>query len=518
MRHKTRLFPVVGALACICLAMVFAFVPEPAQARAPVLTPRVLLPLSLRGYRSEPPTASLFGVSDSTPLALVTTPQGQNLAITAGVYWNRTSVAWIGVEPVPSAPAQFHWDGPDSVIPPLLAQGIQPLVLIGDNPSWAAATPCGPVHNVADLAEFVGALGARYPAVRYWGFYNESDLTTYSVSHVSNGGCFGETDLDHNNTPDYADYAEMMRAAWKALHSANPEAKLVFGLLAYDNFDPNDSPPNYPGGCCFGYHFLDNLLGYMRAHPLPAGEQYADVLGFNDYRLYNDYYWELFYPGDGIAAKINALRQKMQEYGFNFPMLASEVSSGGTEPAAGGISYHEQARDLARMMTQSAASGLDMSVWWTFADYPNPCGNSTAVASDLPAGQIKLAGALRAARKQGGASPDELCSWPTHGIVDEYQRPKPSYYAFKIVSEQLRGWTPLAFKTKAGLSVFTFEQGPREKRVYYVKSGGPRTVTLTSPELRVVDLFGAPKVLRADDKGKVTLTVGEDPIYVELNR
>lgn len=489
---------------------------QASNASAVTLEQRSYLPLLFQTYDSKLPEPSPFGVSDSSVLALAYTPQGLNLARNIGIYWNRTSVSWAAIEPKNTLPAQFDWRSADTALLPLLEQGVQPFTLILNNPGWAATTNCGPVHDPNDLAEFMGALGARYPEVKYWALYNEVDLATFSQSGASNGGCFGEADLNHNDIPDYADYAEMMRASWKALHTANPGAKLVFGLLAYDNFIPTDSPPNYPGGCCFSYHFLDNLLAYMRDHPLPDNDHYADVLGFNDYRLYNDYYWELYYQGDGLAAKTDAIRAKLEEYGFSFPLMTSELSSFATEPSHFGISQHEQARDLARLITQGISAQLEQVIWWPFADYPKPCLDAIAPAPKLPPAQFELRQiAERNAGTQVISSADE-CVWWTMGIVDENLEPKLAYFAYRTVIEQLQGWSPERYKSKKGVSIFFFKRGAREKRVYYSKTTETK-VKIKAARVRIVDMFGKITERRAGVSGVVKVQVGADPIFVELN-
>lgn len=507
-------------LVLLAIAMLgFGFsLQQSSNASALALTPRVYLPLQVQQYASQPPAPLSFGVSDTSVMALVRTPQALELARSAGVYWNRTSVIWQVIEPTNTTPDQYDWQSADSALLPLLKQGLQPFTLILYNPAWAANTDCGPVNDPNDLAEFIGALGARYPEVKYWALYNEVDMTTFSTYGISNGGCFGEYDINNNGVPDYADYAEMMRAASQALRAANPNAKLVFGLLAYDNFQADDAPPNYPGGCCFAYSFLDNLLAYMRDHPLPNGEQYADVLGFNNYRLYNDYYWEKYYAGDGLAAKSNALREKMRAYGFDFPLMVSELSSYATEPSYQGISQRAQARDVARMLTQGASAKLEQTIWWAFADYPNPCLDANAVAAQLPPAQRAL---QRAARGNtlflGAPQAANTCEWWTMGIVDEKLKPKLAYYAYKTVIEQLRGWTPKGFKSQNGVSMFTFKQGTRTKHVYYVKAGGAKKVAVQAARVRMVDMFGKTTLKQGDGANAITVSVGADPLYVELN-
>lgn len=507
--------PLLGALLLAVLSGALGAAPE----EQVNLTPRVYLPLQLHEWSSLPQPPSIYGVSDGKPFTLAKSSQGMNLATTAGVTWNRTSISWVAIEPVNTTPDQFKWGTADAKLLPLLKAGIEPIVLILDNPPWAASTPCGPLYDPNDMAELVGALAARYPTIKYWALYNEVDLTTYSHSGVHNGGCFGEPDINANLVPDYGEYAELMRLSWKALHAANPNAELVFGLLAYDNFDPRDSPPGYPGGCCFAYTFLDKLLGYMRDHPLDPGDKYGDVLGFNDYELYNGAYWEHHNPGDTISAKVNALRAKMQAFGVNFPLLASEVSSFPTVPTVGGISYERQASDLARMFTQAAASHLLTSIWWTFVDFPNGC-DDPALAAARP--NISRIVASLGESANGAPVPNETtpqapsCAGWTFGIMNQHLKPKLAYFAFKTVAEQLRGWEAVGTKAKGDLRIVNFRQGDQVKRVYYTKSGQTRTVQVKAKQARVVDLYGKVTLLNQAGSAAVSFAVGRDPVFVEI--
>ncbi len=482
------------------------------------ITPRIFLPLVSGQLNLQPPAVSLFGASDSNSFTMSRSPQGMTLAATAGMSGVRTSVAWAAIEPVKTSPPQFHWQSADAALVPLLQQGFSPQVLILANPTWAASTPCGPLYDPNYIADFVAGLGARYPQVKYWGLYNEVDLTTYSNHHSHNGGCFGEPDLDQNGKPDYADYAELMRVAWRALHGANPEAKLAFGLLAHDNFDPRDSPPGYPGGCCFAYSFADNLFAYMQAHPLPAGEQYGDILGFNNYMIYDRAFWEHYYPGDGISSKANSLQMRMSQYGLAFPMLTSEISATSTHPDFP-FSFVQQARDLALLYIQSAASGLEQSIWWTFADMPSTCSNAELVAAHPTLARIAKARVPENLwlLPEKPPSADSCATW-TFGIVDEHLKPKPSFFAFKTVQEQLGGWTFSKVVNKNGLFMYVFTRDGKQKRVYYVKDGAVRTLHLKAKRAVHVNVYGTQAVLKPNAQGKVTFSVGLEPVYLELVR
>lgn len=487
----TRWLVRLAALLCALMRIGLSVSAEPSHASDVELTPRVFLPLHLRNNSYAPLPHSPFGVSDSADLALAFYPYSANLAITAGISVNRTSVVWADIEPQNTTPDHYRWGHSDIAINRLLNEGIQPYVMIFVNPSWAANTPCGPVYNPADLAEFVGALAARYPDVQYWGLYNESDNARYSTYFTSTGGCFGEADLDGNGNPDYADYAELLRVTWSAIHAASPNAKLAFANLAFDNFTPESFPPNYPGGCCFNYHFLDNLLGYMQSHPLPAGEKYADVLGFNNYLYYDISYWEKKYPGIGLGAKAQALHQIMSEHGFDFPMVITEMSARSTVAPPDGISRAQQARYLTEMYAQVVYYQMGFGIWWTWED---------SADSDC-----------------------ERCYLFKFGLVDADLVPKPAYYAYETVTTQLRDFEPTDAVIKKRSVNLGFRKGDIVKRVVYVRSNpyapDPASVNMKfhASRIRVTDVFGKSFYVYDNGTGKIKLPVYADPVYVEIN-
>lgn len=463
------------------------------QAAAPLLTPRVFLPMGLRAYQSGPLPIGPFGVGDTSDTALAFQPQGMNLAVTAGISYDRVGASWSDIEPTNTTPDQYHWGDTDYLIHTLLAQGIQPYVLIYRSPSWAASTPCGPIYNPADLAEFVAALAARYPQVLYWGLYNEVDGVQYSFNGYTSGGCFGEPDLDANGVPDYQDYAELSRVAWSALHSVNPNARLSIANLAFDGFAPGLGPPDYPaGGYGFNYFFVDNLFAYMEAHPLPPGQGYGDLLGFNDYLIYNVYYWEYKYPQIGVGAKAQALREIMARHGFNLPLIITEMSARPTLPAREGVTQRVQARLLAQMYTQLLYYDIELGLWWTWDDYPENC------------------------------SVDVDCSVFKFGLIDTNLTPKTAYFAYQTLIRELRGWQPDTLRDKKEFVDFGFRRGAERKRVLYVPSDpfGPDPasvdVRFQARALRVTDMLG--RIYRYEDggTGEIVLTVGPDPLYVQV--
>ncbi len=481
----------LAVLLCALAWVVLGVNGEPLRAADAELTPRVFLPLHLEGYTTASPPHSPFGVSDTADVQFAFSPYNAGLALAAGISFNRTSVVWNDIEATNTTPDHFFWGHADLAINRILAEGFQPYVMIFVNPSWAASTPCGPVYDPDEMAEFVGALAAHYPQVPYWGLYNEADNASYSSTNTSTGGCFGEDDIDGNGKPDYADYAELMRAVWSAMHAANPNTKLAFGNLAFDNFTPESFPPDYPGGCCFNYHFLDNLLGYMQAHPLPDGQKYADVLGFNNYLYYDIAYWEKKFPEIGLGAKAAALKDIMSRHGFDFPLIITEMSARSTVPPPYGITRAQQARYLTELYAQLVYYRIGLGMWWTWADSKD---------SDC-----------------------EQCYLYKFGVVDAKFVPKPAYLAYETVITQLRDFEPTDAIIKKKSVNLGFKRGSVRKRVVYVRTNpyapDPASVTMKfhAQRIRVTDQFGSSFFVNDNGTGVIKLPVYGDPVYVEIN-
>lgn len=492
---KRKLFRLMVALlfASGVLGLVCTTATTAAPAAAPVLTPRVYLPLQYRHFDSAPPVETRLGVSERAGFLIGNSPQTLNLLTTAGLKIARTSLTWAVIEPQHTTPDHYNWAKSDEYLKNYINSGVEPFVLILTTPSWAGTSPCGPLYNNADFAEFFGAAVARYPWVKYWGLYNEVDGSVYSTLHGSSGGCFGEHDLDNDGIPDYEEYADLMRVSWKAMHNANPDAQLVFAILAFDNFTPETAPPGYPGGCCFNYNFFDELMGYMQAHPLPAGDKYADLLGFNDYLAYNLAYWDKHSTGIGVGAKANYLRNIMHAHGFDFPIVISEISGWPTLPSSEGVPQAMQARQAVQMYAQALYTDIKFTIWWTWDDYPE-----TGCNFPVP------------------------CEVFKYGLVDVHLTPKISYYAVQQLVGQLQGWVPAKSRVNDRYIDLGFKKDGKRKRVVYAYTNtfvdASVKVKFKAHTLRVTDMMGTTVTTYSDNgTGKIKLTVNADPQYVEIN-
>jgi hypothetical protein len=471
-------------------------------------------------------------------------PQALRLVREAGVRWVRTGVSWASIEPTNmdlTNPANGNW--PDSWIGTLASEGFGILVLVFENPSWAANTSCGPLKSgmLGEFGQFLTALVTRYNQspynVKYWELYNEPDIKD-SGQGAQYGGCWG------NNG---AEYAQMLETADAAIHGADPEAKVLLGALAYewwtnDYFTSGIDPGITPGPTEWttsGNEFPD----FLEAVLSNGGGDHFDVMSFHCYVVFHPR-WDL--PDDGslpgdvayepacsestdllkrpqegdILGKLTYLRKRLMKHNAAYgdkPFVASEIgrrSDAGQSMLqqsclGGGVpgSDEQQSRYAVQGNVRAMAAGLKIAIWYDVVDNP----------------------------------------WGEYGLLDMALNPKPAYWAYKTATDELMevaydhqmtdgetGWTDVE-----GYE-FQMVDG-RQKWVLWtptkVSGETVRQVSFPAGRVRVVpkqkynetypdtEIPGVVQVIDdggAGDKGplgdgKVTINVTASPIFVEAN-
>lgn len=433
-------------------------------------------------------------------------PTAVALSQSVGVSYMRGGILWRSVEPQEGV---FNYTLPDSVLNQMSGAGFLPAIFIFENPDWAANTPCGPIDTtdptkVAAFSTFMFNLASRYPQVKLWALYNEPDNSVYAATGNNSGGCFGDNttnDINGNGVNDRADYAVMLAAAWQAVHQGNPDAQLAIGALAYDSFDSATAPTWYVGGGngLFSYNFLPELLAYMQAHPLPQGQQYADMLMFNYYDSYSQE-WQKVSTQYGISGKAEWLQKQMALYGISLPLFVGETGMNSLP-----VGVNAQATCLDMTMVRGYASGFRGIIWWTFQD----------------------------------AAPLNFY----FGVVDQNLVPKPSYSAYQNLINELDGYVYTGTLTNStgfeGVEGYRFKNGTQVKAVVWsnalvlpinfaacATSRSSRKASFGAgvSKLWIVDMMGQSSIINDNGTGDLDTRVGyiairvaSVPEFVQLN-
>ena len=293
----------------------------------------------------------------------------------SGASWVRLHFDWAAVEPENTTPPNYKWPYLDAEVS-LAAEQCWPIVLmVGNNPQWASTLPEGPLTktSVAELAELMGAVTERYdgdgvndapgsPKVIYFEMYNEPDAGA-SGSH-ERWGLHGDQ------------YAAMLKAVYPAVKAANPEAKVVFGGIAYDAF--TDSPT--PG--VFIRRFLEDVLA-------SGGGAYFDIMNYHFYPLFG-WNWTKQFPkdGPGLLEKTNAIQALLVKYNSSKPIIITETSWHSNKNTSLYGSNTLQIRLLQQLFTQAKAAGITMVAWWPLADVGGSYKLDSGVVTNSEAGPV----------------------------------------------------------------------------------------------------------------------------------
>lgn len=454
-----------------------------------------------------PAVAPPFGVTLRGEWADNSTHQ---LAVDAGVRWVRSSISWAALQPERGvAPTLSVLD---SSFVEFQRLGLIPIVYVSDNPAWAASTTCGPIDRVpvSEFGAFMRAVAARYdgdadydddgdvdgpplPEVDYWGLYNEPDNRWAQYSEF--GGCWGNAG---------AQYAQLLAMTWEVVHQANPNGQIgISGIAAEPN--PRCDRPGCLGQMLFNTNivqgidnstpisglpadFVDDVLNYIVAHPI-ANNSYFDFLDFHSYPAFANN-WDAVSPyNNAFFGKAQHYKLRMEAKGIVRYLLSTEAG----RPSAAFKNYfevpgsnEEQSRYVVRLYAQVMRAGLKAVTWFSYADF-------------------------------------DSALW---GLLQSNLQPKPSYNAFKTLTQQLG---TASFSTKLlsvpGAEVYVFNLPGIGSRSVIWASNTASYVDVTFPATVVYtwDKWGTATVYRDGQSGdlipgidgQVKLRISGSPIYVD---
>jgi len=398
--------------------------------------------------------------------------------------WLRVSVSWRSVEEESTELSSYDWSSADQAVSAAWPEsgGLTLIATIENNPEWVTPHLNGPIppDHLDSFAAFVQAAVERYdgdglqdapgsPVIRHWEFYNEPD--NFLVPRWGDAG---------------DEYANMLFTIYSPVKTANPNAQVLLGGLAYDWFEENGGP--------FNREFLDDVLSAHDGH----GGDYFDIMNFHYYPLYWNNWTDRESPG--LLEKANFLKQKLVDYGYpDKPMFVTEAgwhSNVPDNPLAPASSPEEQARYVVELFTQNMAAGSDVMIWWMLHD-------------------------------PGGFYPFDT------GLVTFEQTPqtKPAFAAYQVAVSELetahfQRILTVGETNASDMEAYEFNDKLKRRALFVawldpIDSVGTKPLRVPARLATVRDIYGASYTLSDGQDGQidgyVTVAVGGQPVYIEVD-
>jgi Cellulase (glycosyl hydrolase family 5)/Bacterial Ig domain len=164
-------------------------------------------------------SAAAPGVVLNSPLGF--SPQADGLVSSLGVGWVRGFVSWAGLEPSQGVIDQYQLTALDNGIA-ALPLGTKVILDVVGTPRWesGSSSSAAPPRSAADYAAFLKTIAAHFAGrVAAWEIWNEEDAPLWW-----SGG------------PDPGAYAALLRAAYPAVKSVDPQAEVVLGGLTGNDY------------------------------------------------------------------------------------------------------------------------------------------------------------------------------------------------------------------------------------------------------------------------------------------
>ena len=268
--------------------------------------------------------AQLFGDESNDSAILDRMSQGRVEQI-------RIPVQWQWIEVTDTSPPSYNWAWLDAVANALNSRSITPVAVLYTKPAWAASQSCGPVDLVpiSRYEDYIRAMVERYDndgvddapgraIIKFWEIENEADFNpAQSGGAGDHGSCFG-------GSPGDAEYAELLRSAYKAAKSADSESTIIFGGVAYDRFY-NKSGYSPPGGP-FDYHFVENAMDEIETnYGSDPDAPFFDWIGIHVYNDFRDN-WDGAHYKQELKGKLDHFRRNQLPVAWrSMPLAITEV-------------------------------------------------------------------------------------------------------------------------------------------------------------------------------------------------
>ncbi len=424
----------------------------------------VHLPLVMRHY---PPPPSVFGVE----MRALTEGEGLTAAQEAEVKWVRLAAfPWDAIEPTQGV---YNWDVVDEVsLERAATNDMEVIAVVKYTPGWAQkveGSRCGPIKESAldDFARFLEEAVQRYGRspydVRYWELGNEPDVR--ANTNEKPWGCWGD-DAEPYFGGEY--YAEMLKVAYPAIKSADPNAKVMIGSLLLDCHPDHESLGLYcsPGRESSG-KFLEGILH-------GGGGGYFDLVGFHAYAYPGSSRGEIWSSAwsqrqtTSIPEKQAFLQSVLVSYGYPDKGFMNTESALHCQDLIEDC-LETQAMYVTRAYAEAIVLGLDSQVYYSM-----------------------------------------LSSWKNTSLLwPDTMEPKPVYEAYKVASSYLGSVNFVGATSYSGVEGYAFRSWRTGEHIEVVWSpdGGTYEVDLPT-DAAVYDRYGETLATSG------AVDIGPSPIYI----
>ena len=168
-----------------------------------------------------------------------------------GVQWVRFDINWVQVQP--SSGGSYNWSAFDNVAKAATAHNLKVLAILDQAPTWAQSSSCAgqawcPPNGTSNYAAFASAAATHYAPL---------GVTTFEIWNEENQNGFWIN-------PNAANYTALLKAAYTAIHNAEPGDFVVSGGVS-----PGATPIIQPN-TFVQQMYADGAKGYFDAlgiHP-----------------------------------------------------------------------------------------------------------------------------------------------------------------------------------------------------------------------------------------------------------
>lgn len=417
--------------------------------------------------------------------------------VESGAGGTRIYLQWSDIEPVAPVNGQPQYSAAkqawyDARLRQIAEHKLDILVTVAMFPTWASASPCEPIYpdRLDEFSRFLTDLVNRYQNppyhVKYWEILNEPDYM------ASNGwemglGCLG-------NKADQ--YVRILATAYTAIKTADPNAVVLLGGLAYDWFPESNNG-------LFNRYFSDEVME-------AGGSAFLDALNFH--------YFPDFHPE---WERWDANSQDRRNGWLPAPTCGDIYDGLGTTYEAGGVDLIAKTSHLVNRMR--VCHGVNKPVWVTeLAEhgYPgNPASLTQQVRYVIQGNVRGLAAGAKNIVWYALTTPNDPFE---QSLLFEDWTPKPAFNAFKTMTRELKDYTYHHSLSVVDVEAYVFISSTHPQKIAAWGSG--RLTFNLAAQLKVVNPYGTESWIVDGGLGDLDGTPNHsiqfqttaDPVFIQI--